>query len=189
MPKPLLKDVEGPFADDTRISLVKRLAALKLPNPEKAAGGDANAEEGEGNKDEVTPPPADPEVPADREEDEEDEDDGYLNDDLEERLDPMKVGEIAAHAGFSITLLVPIKFEEEVPRTIDTVKGLLALWRRQMSAHFLTTTRCQVLLPKYLSQKRYGRMQVTFQQASDANYVWCRRIEHKMLNDKSIFSD
>ncbi|CAI5519012.1 unnamed protein product [Closterium sp. Naga37s-1] len=149
-PKPLLKDVEGPFADDTRVSLVKRLAALKFPYSEKAASGDANAEEGEGNKDEVTPPAADPEVPADGEEDEKGEDDGYLNDDPEERLDPMKAGEIAVHAGFSITLLVPTKFKEEVPRTIDTVKGLLALWRRHMSAHVLMTTRCQKMVLEYL---------------------------------------
>ncbi|CAI5507301.1 unnamed protein product [Closterium sp. Naga37s-1] len=136
-PKPTLKDVNGPFVDDTRVSLVKRLAAFMFPNPEKAVGGDANAEEGEGSKDEVTPPVVDPEVPADGEEEEEDEDDGYLSNDPKERFDPVKAGEIAARAGFSITFLVPIKFEEEVPRIIDTVKGLLALWRRHMSAHVL----------------------------------------------------
>ncbi|CAI5528415.1 unnamed protein product [Closterium sp. Naga37s-1] len=189
-PKPLLKDVGGPFADETRISLVKKLASLKSPNPEKSiAGGDANATEEEDNKDEVSPPAIVPEVPAGGEEEDEEEDDGYLSNDPEERLDPVKAGEIAARAGFSITLLILIKFEDEVPRTMYTVKGLIALWRKYMSAHVLTTTRCQVLLPTYLSKKRYGRMQVTFQQASDANYVWCRRIEHKMTNDKSIFLD
>ncbi|CAI5500291.1 unnamed protein product [Closterium sp. Naga37s-1] len=157
----MLKDVEGPFADG----------------------------EGKDKEDEVTSPIADPEAPAKGEEEEEDEDDGYLSDDPEEHFDPVKAGEIAARAGFSITMLVPIKYEEEVQRTIDMVKGLLALWRKHMSAHILTTTKCQVLLPAWLSKKRYGRLQATFQQASGANYVWCRRIEHKMLNEKSIFLD
>ncbi|CAI5980686.1 unnamed protein product [Closterium sp. NIES-65] len=190
MPKPMLKEVEGPFADDVRISLVKKLTALKFPpTASSAGGGEDSAAEEKDEATEVTPPAVDPVAPVVGEEEEEEEDDGYLSDNPEERFDPVKAGEIAARAGFSITLLVPIKYEEEVPRTIDTVKGLLALWRRSISAHVLTTTRCQVLLPAWLSKKRYGRLQVTFLQASDANYVWCRRIEHKMLDEKKIFLD
>ncbi|CAI5529580.1 unnamed protein product [Closterium sp. Naga37s-1] len=189
-PKPQLKDVEGPFDGGVRASLAKRLSALKFPSSDAPVGdGDNNANEGQGKEEEVNSPTAAPDAPEEGSEDEEEEDDGYLSDDPEERFDPVKAGEIAARAGFSITLLVPIKYEEEVPRTIDTVKGLLALWRKFMSAHVLTTTRCQVLLPAWLSKKRYGRMQVTFQQASDANYVWCRQIQHKMLNEESIYLD
>ncbi|CAI5486996.1 unnamed protein product [Closterium sp. Naga37s-1] len=189
-PKPHLKDAEGPFEDGVRISLVKRLTALKFPVTDAPAeGGDGIAREEKDNEDEVTSPIAAPEAPEEGEEEVEYEDDGYLSDDPEERFDPVKAGEIAARAGFSITLLVPIKYEEEVPRTIDTIKGLLALWRKYMSAHILTTTKCQVLLPAWLSKKRYGRLQVTFQQASDANYVWCRRIQHKMVNEESIYLD
>ncbi|CAI5513170.1 unnamed protein product [Closterium sp. Naga37s-1] len=189
-PKPQLKDVEGPFDGGVRASLAKRLSALKFPSSDAPVGdGDNNANEGQGKEEEVNSPTAAPDAPEEGGEDEEEEDDGYLSDDPEERFDPVKAGEIAARAGFSITLLVPIKYEEEVPRTIDTVKGLLALWRKFMSAHVPTTTRCQVLLPAWLSKKRYGRMQVTFQQASDANYVWCRQIQHKMLNEESIYLD
>ncbi|CAI5486294.1 unnamed protein product [Closterium sp. Naga37s-1] len=186
----MLKDVGGPFADDTRISLVKKLNELKFPSLEKStADGEHTAEEGKDNKGEVTPPAEAPDEPVGMEEEEEEEDDGYLSDDPEERLDPVKAGEIAARAGFSLTLLIPIKYEEEVERTIDTVKGLLALWKKHMSAHILTTTKCQVLLPAWLSKKRFGRLQVTFQQASDANYAWCRRVEHKMLNGVCITLD
>ncbi|CAI5493495.1 unnamed protein product [Closterium sp. Naga37s-1] len=189
-PKPHLKDVEGPFADGVHASLVKRLSALKFPSSDAPAeGGDNIANEGQDREEEVKLPTAAPEAPEEGNEDEEEEDDGYLSDDPEERFDPVKVGEIAARAGFSITLLVSIKYEEEVPRTIDTIKGLLALWRKYMSAHVLTTTKCQVLLPAWLSKKRYDRLQVTFQQASDANYVWCRRIQHKMLNEENIYLD
>ncbi|CAI5520349.1 unnamed protein product [Closterium sp. Naga37s-1] len=186
----MLKEVGGPFADDTRISLVKKLNDLKFPSLEDRTEDGANkAEEEKKNTDEVTPPAVTSEVPAEGEDEEEDEDDGYLSDDPEERFDPVKAGEIAARTGFSITLLIPIKYEEEVERPIDTVNGLLALWRRHMSAHVLTTTKCQVLLPAWLSKKRYGRLQVTFQQASDANYAWCRRVEHKMLNGVGITLD
>ncbi|CAI5951508.1 unnamed protein product [Closterium sp. NIES-64] len=179
-PKPMLKEVEGPFADDVRISLVKKLTTLKFPPTASSAGrGEDSAAEEKDEATEVTPPAVDPVAPVVGEEEEEEEDDGYLSDDPE----------IAARAGFSITLMVPIKYEEEVPRTIDTVKVLPALWRRSISAHVLTTTRCQVLLPAWLSKKQYGRLQVTFLQASDANYVWCRRIEHKMLDEKKIFLD
>ncbi|CAI5487140.1 unnamed protein product [Closterium sp. Naga37s-1] len=137
-PKPMLKEVEGPFADDVRISLVKKLTALKFPpTASSAGGGEDSAAEEKDEATEVTPPAVDPVAPVVGEEEEEEEDDGYLSDDPEERFDPVKAGEIAARAGFSITLLVPIKYEEEVPRTIDTVKGLLALWRRSISAHVL----------------------------------------------------
>ncbi|CAI7878234.1 unnamed protein product [Closterium sp. NIES-53] len=100
-PKPLIKEVGGPFADDTRISLVKKLAALKFLNPDvPATGGSNNAKEGEDNENEVTPPMPDPKAPAEveEEEEEEEEDDGYLSDDPEEPLDPVKAGEIAARA-------------------------------------------------------------------------------------------
>ncbi|CAI5511965.1 unnamed protein product [Closterium sp. Naga37s-1] len=129
----MLKEVGGPFADETRISLVKKLNDLKFSSLEdRTAEGSTEAGEEKKNTDEVSSPAVAPEVPAEGEDEEEDEDDGYLSDDPEERFDPVKAGEIAARAGFSITLLIPIKYEEEVERTIDTVKGLLALWRKYM---------------------------------------------------------
>ncbi|CAI6007791.1 unnamed protein product [Closterium sp. NIES-65] len=129
-PKPMLKEVEGPFADDVRISLVKKLTTLKFPPTASSAGrGEDSAAEEKDEATEVTPPAVDPVAPVVGEEEEEEEDDGYLSDDPE------------------------------------------------------------VLLPAWLSKKQYGRLQVTFLQASDANYVWCRRIEHKMLDEKKIFLD
>ncbi|CAI5484034.1 unnamed protein product [Closterium sp. Yama58-4] len=145
-PKPHLKEVEGPFGDGVRASLVKRLSALKFPSSDAPPDGkDTSTNEKEDREEEVKSPTAAPEAPEEGTEDEEEEDDGYLSDDPEERFDPVKAGEIAARAGFSITLLVPIKYEEEVPRTIDTVKGLLAIWRKFMSAHVLVTTKCQAV--------------------------------------------
>ncbi|CAI5999156.1 unnamed protein product [Closterium sp. NIES-65] len=108
--KPLLKDVGGPFADETRISLVKKPNESKLPSSGKPAEEGIDNTEKEKDEDiEVTPPATDTEAPGKGGEDEEEEDDGYLSDDPEERFDPVKAGEIAARAGFSITLLIPIK--------------------------------------------------------------------------------
>ncbi|CAI5994233.1 unnamed protein product [Closterium sp. NIES-64] len=133
---PLLKDVEGPFDGGVRASLAKRLSALKFPSSDvPVVDGDNSTNEGQGKEEEVKSPIAAPDAPEEGSEDEEEEDDGYLSDDPDERFDPVKAGEIAACTGFSITLLIPIKHEEEVPCTIDTVKGLLGLWRKFMSAH------------------------------------------------------
>ncbi|CAI5979265.1 unnamed protein product [Closterium sp. NIES-64] len=135
--KPLLKDVGGPFADETRISLVKKPNESKLPSSGKPAEEGIDNTEKEKDEDiEVTPPATDTEAPGKGGEDEEEEDDGYLSDDPEERFDPVKAGEIAARAGFSITLLIPIKCEDKVEHTIDTVKSLLALWRRHIRPCF-----------------------------------------------------
>ncbi|CAI5526315.1 unnamed protein product [Closterium sp. Naga37s-1] len=123
--------------------------------------------------------------PVDTDDEEEEEGDGYLSDDPEEHLDPVKAGEIAALAGYTLTLVIPQKYEDEVPRTIDTVKELLVIWRKALSPHAQTTTKIQVLQGAYLSKKRFGRLQVTFRETVDANYVWCRRVDHICVDGKT----
>ncbi|CAI5491147.1 unnamed protein product [Closterium sp. Naga37s-1] len=159
--KPLLKETVGPFADDTRLSLEKKLASLSFKNLEDNASGEAsNAEGGKGKEAELEAPAADPRPASVEEEDEdEEEDDGFLSDDPEERLDPVRAGEIAALAGYTLTLLVPKKFVDEVPRTIDTVKELLVIWRKALTAHAQTSTKLQKRgRPPYLSGAAFHRV-------------------------------
>ncbi|CAI5488932.1 unnamed protein product [Closterium sp. Naga37s-1] len=187
-PKPMLKDTVGPFAaDDSRMSLEKKLASLSFKTLEDNASGGTSATEQEkgdiGGKD---APAAEARVdPVEEEDEDEIPDDGYLSDDPEERLDPVRAGEIAALAGYTLTLLIPVEFDKEVPRTMDTMAELLIVWKKALSPHAQKTTKMQTVLPAYLSKKRFGRMQVTFREAADANYVWCRRVEHICADGKT----
>ncbi|CAI5498199.1 unnamed protein product [Closterium sp. Naga37s-1] len=184
----MLKDTVGPFAaDDTRRSLEKKLALLSFRTLEDNASGEASAtERGKEKEAEGDAPAAEVRVdPVEEDDEDEIEDDGYLSDDPEERLDPVRAGEIAALAGYTLTLLIPVEFEKEVPRTMDTMKELLIVWKKALSPHAQKTTKMQTLLSAYLSKKRFGRMQVTFREAADANYVWCRRVEHICADGKT----
>ncbi|CAI5517016.1 unnamed protein product [Closterium sp. Naga37s-1] len=110
------------------------------------------------------------------------EEDGYLSDDPEECQDPDAVNDIASQAGFAITLLIPAKWIEEVPRTMDTVRGLLLLWEEHLTENAKITMKCHKLTPAWLSKERFGRIQVVFERATDANFMWSRKVEHVTMN-------
>ncbi|CAI7842699.1 unnamed protein product [Closterium sp. NIES-54] len=57
---------------------------------------------------------------------------------------------------------------------------LLIVWKKALSSHAQKTTKMH-----YLSKKRFGRLQVTFREAADANNVWCRRVEHICADGKT----
>ncbi|CAI5955913.1 unnamed protein product [Closterium sp. NIES-65] len=86
----MLKEAVGPFADDNRVSLEKKLASLSFaPLEDKEPGEASTATEGKEKDIESDAPASRAHAdPVEEEEDEEDEDDGYLSDDPEERLDP-----------------------------------------------------------------------------------------------------
>ncbi|CAI5503709.1 unnamed protein product [Closterium sp. Naga37s-1] len=111
------------------------------------------------------------------------EEDGYLSDDPDECQDLDVVSDIASQAGFAITLLIPAKWIEEVLRTIDTVRGLLLLWEEHLTENVKVTTKCHKLLPTWLSKERFGRVQVVFVHAADANFMWSRKVEHVTVHN------
>ncbi|CAI5529641.1 unnamed protein product [Closterium sp. Naga37s-1] len=190
-PKPMLKEAVGPFADDTWMSLEKKLASLSFTSLEDKAQGESSTATDGKEKGVESDAPADgaPADPVEEEDEDDEEDDGYLSDDPEERLDPVRAGEVAALAGFTLTLLIPHDWVKEVPRTIDTVKELIVYWKKALTPQAQTTTNFQILQPAYLSKKRFGRMQVTFRMAADANYVWRRRVEHFCVNNEKLILD
>ncbi|CAI5493428.1 unnamed protein product [Closterium sp. Naga37s-1] len=115
-----------------------------------------------------------------------DNDDGYLSDDPDECQDPEMLNEIAAPTGFAITLLIPFAWNKEVPRTINTVRHMLLVWGKHLSENVRHTIKFQQLSATYLSKKNFGRMQVVFLQAADANFVWSREVDHYTMNDKKL---
>ncbi|CAI5493332.1 unnamed protein product [Closterium sp. Naga37s-1] len=109
------------------------------------------------------------------------EEDGYLSDDPDECQDPGVINDIATQAGFAIMLLIPFKWVEEVPRTIGTVQELLRLWEGHMTTVAKTTTKFHKLSPTWLSKQHFGRLQVVFAHAADANFMWSRKGEHETV--------
>ncbi|CAI5464007.1 unnamed protein product [Closterium sp. Yama58-4] len=97
--------------------------------------------------------------------------------------DPEAVSAIASQAGFAITLLIPYKWIEEVPRTTDTVRDLLLLWEEHLTENAKTKTKCHKLTPTWLSKERFGRVQVVFVHAAVANFMWSRKVEHVTLSN------
>ncbi|CAI5525270.1 unnamed protein product [Closterium sp. Naga37s-1] len=168
----LFNGVQGPFGAEAVNELSARTSALRindLPgerNDKRAATGvkqtSASGVQGSGKE-------------AIKESEEED---GYLSDDPDECQDPDVVSDIASQAGFAITLLIPAKWVVKVPRMIDTVRGLLLLWEEHLTENVKVTTRCHKLLPTWLSKERFGQVQVVFVHAADANFMWCRKVEH-----------
>ncbi|CAI7769303.1 unnamed protein product [Closterium sp. NIES-54] len=65
----------------------------------------------------------------------------------------------------------------------------LDFWKASLSADVLKTTQYQFLPAAWLSKKRYGRLQVTFKHARDAEFVWMRSIEHDLGKNKSLTLD
>ncbi|CAI5936095.1 unnamed protein product [Closterium sp. NIES-64] len=106
-----------------------------------------------------------------------DEDECWDSDD-EDVFDPAAVSLLASQVSFSLTLLIPIQWESEVRNLKPMVIAHLDHWKASLTADAQTTTTYQEMLPAWLSKKRYGRLQVTFQHESDAISVWQRVIEH-----------
>ncbi|CAI5470727.1 unnamed protein product [Closterium sp. Yama58-4] len=97
--------------------------------------------------------------------------------------DPEAVSAIASQAGFAITLLIPHKWIEEVSHMSDTVRGLLLLWEEHLTENAKSTAKCHKLTPTWLSKERFGRVQVVFVHAADANFMWSRKVEHVTLSN------
>ncbi|CAI5511664.1 unnamed protein product [Closterium sp. Naga37s-1] len=108
--------------------------------------------------------------------------DGYLSDDSDEHLERDSLSSIIALKRFSLTLLVPILRKIEVKRAAVTVAALLDDWKEQLTPDVLQTTTYQELTAMYFSGTRYGRLQVTFNQVRDANFVWSQVIPHECVN-------
>ncbi|CAI5486641.1 unnamed protein product [Closterium sp. Naga37s-1] len=115
-----------------------------------------------------------------------DEDDGYLSDDSDEHLEPDSLNSVIALKRFSLTLLVPILRSVEVKRAAVTVAAMLDEWKELLSSEVLQTTTYQDLTAVYFSGARYGRLQVTFNNVRDANFVWNQVIRHECVNGDFI---
>ncbi|CAI5473818.1 unnamed protein product, partial [Closterium sp. Yama58-4] len=111
-----------------------------------------------------------------------DEDDGLIAYDSDEEAEEVSKGEIASRSRYPITFLIPEDFLPEVPRTQATIKGLVRIWKDELSDGALVTTTYQQLPSGFLYKKYYGHMQVTFDKASDANFVWRNQVELKCKN-------
>ncbi|CAI5535320.1 unnamed protein product [Closterium sp. Naga37s-1] len=182
-PKTLFNGVAGSFGADMVNKLAERTSALKLDD--LPAGGKENDMVKSSAVRSWSPAPDVLDKGKAKVEDKGN-DDGYLSDDPDECQDLEVLNEIAAQAGFAITLLIPFAWNKEVPRTINTVGHLLLVWGKNLSENVRDTTRCQQLSVTYLSKKHFGRIQVVFQQEADANFVWSREVEHYMMNDKKL---
>ncbi|CAI5989863.1 unnamed protein product [Closterium sp. NIES-65] len=115
-----------------------------------------------------------------------DDDDGYLSDDSDDHLEPDCLNSIIALKRFTLTLLVPIARKVEVKRAAQTVAAMLDEWKELLTPDALLTTAYQDLAPMFLSGERYGRLQVTFNQVKDANFVWNQTIRHECVNGDFI---
>ncbi|CAI5489546.1 unnamed protein product [Closterium sp. Naga37s-1] len=120
---------------------------------------------------------------ATADEDDED-DDGYLSDDPEERYEAAAKGEVAQRVRFAITLLVPVEFKPEVTRVQATLRALFGIWK-DLGVDVQTTTKFQELGTQYLNKKQYCRLQVSFDRARDANFVWRHGIVHICMDGKT----
>ncbi|CAI5520735.1 unnamed protein product [Closterium sp. Naga37s-1] len=121
---------------------------------------------------------------ATADEDDED-DDGYLSDDPEERYEAAAKGEVAQRVRFAITLLVPVEFKPEVTRVQATLRALFGIWKKELGVDVQSTTKFQELGTQYLNKKQYCRLQVSFDRARDANFVWRHGIVHICMDGKT----
>ncbi|CAI5479336.1 unnamed protein product [Closterium sp. Yama58-4] len=121
--------------------------------------------------------------------DDDEEDDGYLSDDLEERYDASVKSEVAQRVRCAIVLLIPFVFKPEVMRVQATLRALFNLWKKDLKFEIQGETKFQELSVVYLNKKQYCRLQVTFERARDANFVWKHGIVHVCLDGKRINLD
>ncbi|CAI5490652.1 unnamed protein product [Closterium sp. Naga37s-1] len=118
-----------------------------------------------------------------------DEDDGYLSDDPEERYDAQAKSEVAQRIRFAIVLLIPIAFKPETTRVQATLCALFNGWKKDLHMEIQSTTKFQELTAVFLNKKQYWRLQVTFDRARDANFVWKHGIVHTCVDGKRINLD
>ncbi|CAI7875156.1 unnamed protein product [Closterium sp. NIES-53] len=183
--------------DSESLTLPAKLAAFRI---EQAAGG--KTENGKGKdgdfKDAVSDAVEDPTA----EDDDadlfaaacrtcflDDDDDGLVAHDPKEGFEDKAKETLAAKLRFPLTLLIPSNHLQEVRRTQATIKELLGTWENELTENVVKTTTFLELTPGYIVKKLYGRMQVIFAAASDANLVWRNRIEHQCVDGKYIFLD
>ncbi|CAI5501103.1 unnamed protein product [Closterium sp. Naga37s-1] len=93
--------------------------------------------------------------------DDEEEHDGYLSDDPEERYDAQQA----------------------------TLRALFNLWRKDLNMEIEATTKFQELTALFLNKKQYCWLQVTFERACDANFMWKHEIVHTYVDGKRINLD
>ncbi|CAI7878477.1 unnamed protein product, partial [Closterium sp. NIES-53] len=117
------------------------------------------------------------------------EDDGYLSDDPEERYDAQAKSEVAQRVRFAIVLLIPIAFKPETTHVQATLRALFNLWKKDLNMEIQATTKFQELSVVFLNKKQYWRLQVTFDRARDANFVWKHGIVHTCVDGKRINLD
>ncbi|CAI5493478.1 unnamed protein product [Closterium sp. Naga37s-1] len=201
-----MKGSKGPFQpdDSDALTLSAKLAAIRI---EEAANECKKGKEKVIFKDAVTDAPEGEDVTHGDDGDDahdaaddgsgpsggshllNDEDDGLIAYDSDEEVEEASKGEIASRSRYPITLLIPEEFLPEVPRTQATIKGLVGIWKDELSDEAQVTTTYQQLTSGFLYKKYYGRMQATFDKASDANFVWRNQVEHKCKNGTYVIFD
>ncbi|CAI5944376.1 unnamed protein product, partial [Closterium sp. NIES-65] len=118
-----------------------------------------------------------------------DEDDGYLSDDPEERYDTQAKSEVAQRIRFAIILLILIAYKPETTRVQATLRTLFNGWKKDLHMEIQSTTKFQELTAVFLNKKQYWRLQVTFDRARDANFVWKHGVVHTCVDGKKINLD
>ncbi|CAI5479258.1 unnamed protein product [Closterium sp. Yama58-4] len=121
--------------------------------------------------------------------DDEEENDGYLSDDPEERYDAQAKSEAAQRIRFAIVLLILIAFKSEATRVHATLGARFNIWRKDLNMEIQATTKFQELTASFLNKKQYCRLQVTFERASDTNFMWKHGIVHTCIDGKRINLD
>ncbi|CAI5950036.1 unnamed protein product [Closterium sp. NIES-64] len=158
----VIKASKGPFQPDESeaLTLSAKLAAIRI---EEAANESKKGKEKVVFKDAVTDAPEGKEATHDDDDDDNhvalddgsgpsgvshllnDEDDGLIAYDSDEEVEDASKGVIASRSRFPITLLIPEEFLPEVPRTQATIKGLVGIWKDELSDGAQTTTTYQQL--------------------------------------------
>ncbi|CAI5489329.1 unnamed protein product [Closterium sp. Naga37s-1] len=80
-------------------------------------------------------------------------------------------------------------FKPEVTRVQATLRALFTLWKKELKFEIQGETKFQELSVVNLNKKQYSRLQVTFERARDANFVWKHGIVHVCLDGKRISLD
>ncbi|CAI5491134.1 unnamed protein product [Closterium sp. Naga37s-1] len=118
-----------------------------------------------------------------------DEEDDYISDDPEERYDAQAKSEVAQRVRFAIVLLIPIALKPETTRVQATLRALFTVWKKDLNMEVLATTKFQELTAVFLNKKQYWRLQVTFDRARDANFMWKHGIVHTCADGKRVNLD
>ncbi|CAI5497293.1 unnamed protein product [Closterium sp. Naga37s-1] len=182
-PKTLFNGVTAPHGEKEITDLTARTSALHINDPPADKVTNVNDKEKSIGSDTFAPSGLDQGMKKDQDAAD---DGGYLSDDPDECQDPVKLNEIAAQAGVTITLLVPFAWHKEIARIINTINHLLLLWGKHMSENVKMTTRCQQLTVTFLSKQHFGWIEVVFLLDADANFMRSREIEHYTTSNKKL---